>query len=277
MAKPMRLMCILAHPDDETLGFGGALAKYAAEGVETYVLTATRGQYGWFGAPDDNPGPDELGRLREGELRAATAALGVKELILLDYVDGELDAVPPDVISGQIAAHVRRVRPHVVLTFGPEGMYGHPDHIAICQFATAAVAVAAGGADGHVVQKLYYRVGSQRFSDHYESAFGELVMQIDGQERRSSHWQDWAITTRIDATQHWREVWEAVRCHTSQLPGYERLVALPAEAHQMLWGMQEFYRAMSLVNGGRAPETDLFDGLREGARDAADARTVTVA
>jgi LmbE family N-acetylglucosaminyl deacetylase len=53
MGTPRRLMCILAHPDDETLGFGGILAKYAAEGVETHVVTATRGEHGWFGPPDD--------------------------------------------------------------------------------------------------------------------------------------------------------------------------------------------------------------------------------
>src|SRR5437870_6668772 len=68
---PLRLMAILAHPDDESLGNGGTLARYAAEGVEVTLITATRGQRGWFGDPKDNPGLDGLGKIREAELRAA--------------------------------------------------------------------------------------------------------------------------------------------------------------------------------------------------------------
>ncbi len=69
MAKDstLRLMAILAHPDDETLGNGAALARYAAEGVDVTLVTATRGQYGWLGDPDANPGPSALGRQREAE------------------------------------------------------------------------------------------------------------------------------------------------------------------------------------------------------------------
>lgn len=272
MPEPLRLLCVLAHPDDETLGFGGTLAKYATEGIQTYVVIATRGERGWFGDPDAYPGPEALGRLREAELHAATAVLGVREVALLDYVDGELDSAPPDEVVGLIAGQIRRVRPHVVATFGHDGMYGHPDHIAISQFATAAVVAAAAGPDGWVVQKLYYRVGSQDFTASYEEAFGELVMTVDGEERRSNTWPAWAITTRVDATAHWRRVWEAVRCHHSQLPTIKRLVRLPEEHHERMWGTQEFYRAFSLVSGGRAGERDLFDGLREGEPDAEDAR-----
>ncbi len=271
MPEPLRLMCILAHPDDETLAFGGALAAYAAEGVETYVLTATRGEYGWSGDAEANPGPQALGRLREAELRAATAALGVAEISLLDYIDGELDAAPPDEVIGRIAEQICRVRPHVVLTFGHDGIYGHPDHIAISQFAAAAVVAAANAPGAHQVKKLYQRVASVEFLAAYEAAFGELTMTTDGCERRGPPWPAWAITTRIDARLHWRRVWDAARCHTTQLPFYERLAALPEEHHERIWGTQEFYRAFSLVNGGRAAEQDLFDGLREGTRDARDA------
>ena len=63
MSKQLKLMCILAHPDDESLGTGGILAKYAAEGVETYLVTATRGQRGWFGPEEDYPGPESLERV----------------------------------------------------------------------------------------------------------------------------------------------------------------------------------------------------------------------
>jgi LmbE family N-acetylglucosaminyl deacetylase len=140
-------MAVLAHPDDESLGFGGTLAKYASEGIETFLVTATRGEGGRYrghGPGDENhPGSEELGKIRVGELHAAAAALGIRELSLLDYRDGALDRANPAEAVGRIADHVRRARPDVVLTFGPDGAYGHPDHIAISQFTTAAIVQAA--------------------------------------------------------------------------------------------------------------------------------------
>ncbi len=266
--RSRRLMCVLAHPDDETLGMGGVLAKYAAEGATTAVLTATRGEYGWSGDPATNPGPAALGAIRDGELRAAAKVLGVSDVTFLDYQDGELDQADAAEVTAKIAAAIRRFRPDVVVTFGHDGLYGHPDHIAICQFATAAIVAASdpsfatGGVEpAHRVSKLYYRAAVSEWIAAYESAFGELVMEIDGHERRSPGWADWTITTRVDATEHWPRVWEAVQCHRSQLPFYEGLSRLPAERHAELWGTQEFYRAFSAVNGGRELETDLFAGL----------------
>ena len=132
-------MCVLAHPDDESLGTGGTLAKYAAEGVETYLLTATRGERGRYGRAGDRPGVDVVGRVRETELMAAAKELGVREVTLLGYPDGALDSVDPAAAQEVIAGHLRRIRPQVVVTFGPEGAYGHPDHIAISQLTTAAL------------------------------------------------------------------------------------------------------------------------------------------
>ena len=86
----LRLMAIFAHPDDESLGNAGTLARYAAEGVEVTLVTATRGQRGWLGDRSANPGPEALGRVREAELHAAASALGVREVVLLDHMDGEL-------------------------------------------------------------------------------------------------------------------------------------------------------------------------------------------
>src|SRR3954469_23245536 len=91
--KRFRLMCVLAHPDDESLGMGGALAKYAAEGVETYVLTATKGERGRSGSKEPLT-PEAVGRLRDAELRAA-AELGVREVSLLGYCERELDQANP--------------------------------------------------------------------------------------------------------------------------------------------------------------------------------------
>ncbi|HMQ56288.1 MAG TPA: PIG-L family deacetylase, partial [Anaerolineae bacterium] len=161
MSDTLKLMCILAHPDDESLGMGGILAKYAAEGVETYLVTATRGEHGWTGKPADYPGPTQLGQTREGELRRAAKGLGIREVTFLDYIDGSLDEADPTEVTNRLVAHLRRVRPQVVVTFDPNGAYGHPDHIAIAQFNTAAVAAAADPGTGsgrpHRGAKLYYR------------------------------------------------------------------------------------------------------------------------
>src|SRR5579859_299068 len=116
--EPLRLMAILAHPDDESMGVGGVLAKYGAEGVETYLVTATRGEYGWQGVPAPDPGPDALGKLREQELMAAAKVLGLREVCLLDYIDGHLDDAPPAEVIAKLVGHLRRVRPQVVVTFG---------------------------------------------------------------------------------------------------------------------------------------------------------------
>jgi LmbE family N-acetylglucosaminyl deacetylase len=264
----MKLLCVLAHPDDESLGLGGALAKYAAEGVETYLITATRGEHGWWGEPADYPGPAELGQVREAELRAAAKVLHLREVHFLDYVDGELDRARPHAAVGQIVTHLRHIRPDVVVTFGPDGAYGHPDHIAISQLTATAIVCAAdasytlAGSMPHRVSKFYYRVWTQPEFDVYQSVFGEQIMTIDGVGRRPVAWPAWAITTRLDTEACWPSVWEAVACHRSQLPGYQHLKDLPPEQHQALWGSQGFYRAFSAVNSGRALERDLFAGLR---------------
>src|SRR5713101_5857958 len=100
MTNKLKLMCILAHPDDESLGNGGILARYAAEGVETYLVTATRGERGWFGDESEYPGAKALGKIREAELLAAAAVLGLHRVEFLDYPDGELDqARPAEVIA----------------------------------------------------------------------------------------------------------------------------------------------------------------------------------
>lgn len=86
-----RLLAVLAHPDDESLAIGPTLAKYAATGVETYLVTATRGERGWLGATSAYPGPTALGQLRQQELVAAAATLGLTEVNFLGYCDGEVD------------------------------------------------------------------------------------------------------------------------------------------------------------------------------------------
>jgi LmbE family N-acetylglucosaminyl deacetylase len=275
MTTPLRLMAVLAHPDDESLGFGGTLARYAAEGVHTSVVTATRGEAGRYrglGPGDGHPGAEALGRIREGELRAACGVLGVGEVALLGYRDQALDQADPREAVGRIVTHLRRVRPQVVITFAPDGAYGHPDHIAICQLTTAAIVAAAdpafvpGGPEAasppHAASKLYYLAWPAAAHSAYEEAFRKLVSHVDGVAREASPWPDWALSCVIHTRDHWETVWRAVCCHESQITAYEKLSQLSPAGHEALWGWQSYYRAFSTVNGGRAREHDLFAGLR---------------
>jgi len=268
VAEPLKLMCVFAHPDDETLGTGGTLAKYAAEGVETYLVTATRGERGWH-TEQGNPGLEGLGKRREAELRAAANVLGLKEVNFLDYIDGDLDKANPVEAIGKIVAHVRRVKPQVAITFGPDGAYGHPDHIAIAQFTTAAVMRAAdatyhdsAGQPPHTVSKLYYMVENKDTIGPFIEQFGDIVMPVDGVNRSVVVWPDWTITTRLNTKEYAATVFQAILCHKTQLPSLRGIEHLSEERQQLMLDAQTYYRVFSLVNGGRSVEHDLFEGLR---------------
>ena len=142
------LLCVVAHPDDETMLCGGTLARLAASGVEVHVLSLTRGEGGETGEPPLCTRA-ELGRVREQEMLCAVQKLGVSSLMFLDYVDP--DVGPDDTLSapeadfavlvGQIARVIRLQRPDAVLTHGSNGEYGHPAH----KLAHAATRQAASG------------------------------------------------------------------------------------------------------------------------------------
>lgn len=130
-----RMLVIAAHPDDE--GFAsGYIAKRVSEGDEVYILCTTRGEGGEVGDPPVGP-KERLGEVREVEMRTAGAALGVKEVRFLDFVDPhmEIDGVASpidatmDEFAGAIREHLAELRPDAVLTHGTNGEYGHPQHI----------------------------------------------------------------------------------------------------------------------------------------------------
>jgi LmbE family N-acetylglucosaminyl deacetylase len=268
MPGPLRLLCITAHPDDETLAAGGTLARYAREGVKTYVVTATRGEAGRHGTAAERPSSDAIGRARECEEREAAAILDVRGVWFLDCRDGKLDQEQPSRVIGELAAHIRRIRPQVVITLPPYGGDGHPDHIAVSQLATAAVFRAADSTSvgeagsAHSVSKLYYVVWTRATWDIYQAAFGPLRFVVDGMARTPAPWPDWAVTTVLDTSAVWETVWDAMMCHRSQVAGVQGIVRLKDEAFRSLWEVQRFYRAFTMVNGGRACESDLFEGLR---------------
>jgi LmbE family N-acetylglucosaminyl deacetylase len=264
-----KLLAIFAHPDDESMGMGGTLAKYAAQGVETYYVCASRGERGWFGPEVQNPGPDALGQVRTKELQNAVRVLGMKGLHFLGYTDGDVDKADPAEAIGKIAGHIRRMRPQVVITFPPDGNYGHPDHIAVGQFTCAAVVCAADSQyhapenlPTHRVLKLYYMVDPENFVNLIAPFMGDMTFPVDDQVRGETAWKEWMITTRIEMADHCRTAWRAIQCHQSQLPSLGGLAGMHEDAAVAVLAMQgAFYRAFSLVNGGRNPETDLFEGI----------------
>jgi LmbE family N-acetylglucosaminyl deacetylase len=137
-----RLAAIFAHPDDETFATGGTIARYSAEGVHCSLYCATDGDAGrTSGIPVSSRA--ELGALRRQELRAACEVLGIQTLECGGHPDGGLHAVDPDLVIGEIVGVLRRERPDVVVTFGPEGApTQHRDHKAISRLATAAFLLA---------------------------------------------------------------------------------------------------------------------------------------
>jgi LmbE family N-acetylglucosaminyl deacetylase len=267
MPEPLDLLFVLAHPDDESLGAGGVLAKYSAEGVETFLVTATRGERGWRGPKEENPGAEAVGKIREAETRAAAEVLGLREVCFLDYLDGEVAQADFLEATRRIVQHLRRIRPRVVVTFSPDGHTGHPDHIAVSQLTCAAVLCAADAtyADArppHRVSKLYYMVDSKSMAERLRQNMGDIGMTVDGVRRPHVGWEEWAITTRVDASDYWQIAWQAIQCHASQFHTVSKLRDLPEAFHREVWGNGTFYRVLSLVNGGRNLERDLFEGLK---------------
>jgi len=240
----LKLMAVLAHPDDESLGFGGVLARYGDEGVETSLVTAKRGQRGRYrghaSEAPEHPGEEALASIREAELYAAAQVLGIGDISILDYRDQFLDQADAREAIRQIAGHIRRVRPHAVIAFAPDGAYGHPDHIAISQFATSAVVAAAdvgfdaGDGAAHTVSKVYYLAWPASTWAVYEEAFRKLVSHVDGVERQATPWPDWALTTVIDARHYWKTVWKAASCHQSQVTAYASLKNVSEASHEAL-------------------------------------------
>ena len=189
------ILVILSHPDDESFPIGGTLAKYASEGVPITLVCATRGEAGIPGMS-----PASAGKLREAELRCAAKVLGVQEVQFLNYLDGTLDRIDLEEIITQLARIIRETRPQAVITFGPDGISGHPDHLAIHTAATAAFKRAGQGA------RLYYIAPSEATQQGCGvvpsvEAAGGPVAAIDVEDH---------LVTKV----------RAMQCHRSQKPPF---------------------------------------------------------
>src|SRR5689334_48972 len=157
MTKPLTLMIVHAHPDDEVIGSGGTFARYSEEGIRTVLVTATLGEEGEIVVPDLNT-PEVKARLaevRREELRKATAIIGIAHQEFLGYRDSGMAGTPSndhpecfnqadlDEATGRLVKLIRAYRPQVLISYNAHGGYGHPDHIACYKVAQTAFAAAA--------------------------------------------------------------------------------------------------------------------------------------
>jgi LmbE family N-acetylglucosaminyl deacetylase len=198
--KPKRMLVILAHPYDESFAMGGTLAKYAHQGVQVILLCATRGEAGISGL-----NPKEAGELRERELQKAAEHLGI-EVHFLGFPDGELAQTKPEALLETIACWIDLVQPQVILTFGPEGVSGHPDHVTISHIVTQAY-------------DLSYNKGLLLYIRPSEAT-------VLGCGVSSSRTDDGQPLVEIDISDYRLNKARAIQCHASQNPG---LPGMPEE------------------------------------------------
>ncbi|MCC6178416.1 MAG: PIG-L family deacetylase [Chloroflexi bacterium] len=150
---PARILVVYAHPDDESFGPSAVLAKESRHGALLAGVWATLGEHGQS-TLDPPPAPAELARLREQDLREAAALIGFSAVEILGYEDGAVESAPLDRLAGQVLEMIRRHRPEVLLTFGPGGITGHPDHRTMHRAAVAAFEQAR--TEGFGPAALYY-------------------------------------------------------------------------------------------------------------------------
>jgi len=233
--RPLMLLAVFAHPDDETFRCGGTLALLARRGVRVQTLTATRGEAGSRGDPPLCHA-EELGAVREQELGCACSALGVAPPILLDYSDGELAEVDEEEAVAQVMATIRELRPQVLLTWPPDGLSGHPDHVAVSRWTTLAFERADTlGPDASVA--LYHLAVPRSVANALGLAHLHAIPDAE-------------ITLTVDVTPVWEQKWAAIRCHRTQADG-SPILAAPEEKRRLFLDKEHFRRA-------RAQEGDDF-------------------
>jgi LmbE family N-acetylglucosaminyl deacetylase len=265
-------MAVFAHPDDEAFGTGGTLSRYAAEGVDVHLVTATRGEAGEIAEPDLATSAD-LPFVREQELRCACQVYGIHPPRFLDYADGLLPIVHQGQAVGKVVRLIRELKPQVIITFGPDGIYGHYDHIAVHRWTTIAVDLAAdadcfphhvrGSCDPHRVSKVYYRVLPQAYVDGMAEGDEPTALMMDGVPFYMVGRGPDEITTVIDVGDYVEQKLEGIQCHTTQVGRQNRF----ADAQEDVlsdpgFRREHFLLAHSTVGWPDEKERDLFARLR---------------
>jgi LmbE family N-acetylglucosaminyl deacetylase len=191
--KPKRMLAILAHPDDESFAAGGTLAKYAHQDVQVVLLCATRGEAGIAGMK-----PEEARKIREGELHKAAEELGI-EVRFLGCRDGEMAGCRLEMLAESMAWWMDLIQPQVILTFGPEGVSGHPDHVTISNAVTQAY-------------DKYYKKGMLLYIRPSETT-------VLGGGNSNTPSDAGLPFVKVNISEHRLEKARAVQCHASQNNG----------------------------------------------------------
>ncbi len=247
----LKLLCITAHPDDEAGAFGGTLLLYGERGVETSVVCLTAGTAARNrGMARSN---EELAQLRRVEFAASCKVLKVAHGEVLDYPDSKLDRADLYYVVGDLVLRIRKLRPHVIVTFGPDGgLTGHLDHAMAGTFATMAFEWAGRpdrypeqlerGLKPHRAQKLYYYTSDFLLDDRQPIAPPTVTARIEvGEERFEKKHQ-------------------AFQQHTTQKPLFERVKKNLRQGA----GAVEMYHLAATRDPHEAKfETDLFEGVVE--------------
>lgn len=287
MSEPPTLLCVHAHPDDESISTGGVLAKAADAGYRAVAVTCTGGELGEIvgaGMDPDAVRP-RLAEVRQEELAKALAILGAEPPRLLGYrdsgmlgTDGNDDAAafwraPLDEAIGRLVAHVREVRPSVVVVYDAFGGYGHPDHLQahrVGTLAAAAAEVAAlypeAGPAWHV-PKVYETALPRRWviASTRELIARGLPTPFDGADLDELPFgtPDEYVTTTVDVGAQVERKLAAMAAHYSQMGPDSFFLNMPEDLAARAWGVEWFRLVRSDVATPR-PEGDLFAGL-EGA------------
>lgn len=274
------LLAVFAHPDDESAATGGTLAHYAKQGIRVHLVCATRGEIGEISDPKLAT-QDDLGEVRERELRDAVAALGIADLSLLDYRDSgmagtpdnehpnALSNAPADDVVAALVRIIREYRPNVVITFDPSGGYGHPDHIAIHHHTVRAFGAAADGAlypdcgEPWRASRLFYTVFTRgTFSRMREGLqkFGADASEMDEWEAIANLWDDDEVHVRMDLTSVADEKWKALNAHRTQFGENNMFSRIPVEEAKAIMASETFVLAQPAPESG-TKLSDLFDGI----------------
>lgn len=272
MPGQLSLLAAFAHPDDESFGVGGTLAKYAGEGFEVSLLVATDGAAGEI-SDSSLAQPENLAEVRRRELQCAADTLGVKNLRLLGYPDGHLAEVDWQEAEGRVVAIIRELRPDVVITFDPLGVYGHPDHITIHRLTLTACQLAGDPSHypeqlkalrPHAPRKLYFRA-IPRPVMHLMADRIQLIragLGLDAVDTDELATPDELVTTLIDVSQYADLKARAIQCHRTQLAGGDLATTWSPDMLQELLFREYFSLFGKRMSAGEPLETDLFAGLR---------------
>jgi LmbE family N-acetylglucosaminyl deacetylase len=261
------LAVILAHPDDETFGVGGTLIRYAREGIKVHSLCLTEGEKGWAGGEGAPILPREhVGAARALELAEAGRRLGLASTTCLKYPDGGLADVNEDYVVRDIVRWLRQVRPQVVITWGPDGGYGHPDHIAAGLRALRAVELAGIARHepelgDHVHVKRCYRfVIAAEFVETLKRLEPGFASYMETLATKPQRWTRDRLGASIDIREFEKKKTAAMEAHRTQTPDLKMWHRVRGSAGDMM-KEEVFIRAFPSP-GGPPLETDLFGALR---------------